>query len=90
MTAQHEERLNDFFVHIFNKILAWEEQALSRVGSRDLSVKELHVLEAVAELTARASNTMTSADRPTNGALWTRTASATAAGSTSLPRSMMV
>jgi len=60
MTAQHEERLNDFFVHIFNKILAWEEQALSRVGSRDLSVKELHVLEAVAELTARDSNTMTS------------------------------
>lgn len=59
MTHQQEERLNDFFVHVFNRILAWEEQALSQVGTRDLSVKELHVLEAVAELAVKEANTMT-------------------------------
>lgn len=60
MTTQQEQTINDFFVQVFNKILAWEEQALSRVGSRDLSVKELHVLEAVSNLTTKGRNTMTS------------------------------
>lgn len=59
MTGAQEVYLNDFFVHVFNKILAWEEQALSRVGASDLSVKELHVLEAVHDLTERGQNTMT-------------------------------
>ena len=59
MTDAQEKYLNDFFVHIFNKILAWEEQALSNVGAADLSVKELHVLEAVSDLTAQSRNTMT-------------------------------
>lgn len=59
MTSQQEKTLNDFFVHVFNKILAWEEQALSRVGTQDLSVKELHVLEAVSNLTAQGRSTMT-------------------------------
>lgn len=59
MTDAQEKYLNDFFVHIFNKILAWEEQALSNVGAADLSVKELHVLEAVNDLTAQSRNTMT-------------------------------
>jgi len=59
MTNDQLLQFNDFFVHVFNKILAWEEQALSTVGDRNLSVKELHVLEAVAELASRASNTMT-------------------------------
>lgn len=59
MTKTQEAYLNDFFVHVFNKILAWEEQALSRVGASDLSVKELHVLEAVHDLTGQNRNTMT-------------------------------
>lgn len=59
MTDAQRTYLNDFFVHVFNKILAWEEQALSQVGARDLSVKELHVLEAVSDLTAQGRNTMT-------------------------------
>lgn len=59
MTNDALNQLNDFFVHVFNKILAWEEQALSTVGDRNLSVKELHVLEAVAGLTAQENNTMT-------------------------------
>lgn len=59
MTEPQHEELNHFFVHVFNQILAWEEQALSRVGARDLSVKELHVLEAVSDLAAENRNTMT-------------------------------
>ena len=59
MTDDQRVYLNDFFVHVFNKILVWEERALSQVGAQDLSVKELHVLEAVHDLTAQARNTMT-------------------------------
>ena len=59
MTVAQERYLNDFFVHIFNRILALEEQALNNVGAKDLSVKELHVLEAVSHLERGARNTMT-------------------------------
>jgi len=59
MTQQQRDSLNYFFVHVFNRILACEEQALSRVGASDLSVKELHVLEAVGDLAAEGRNTMT-------------------------------
>ena len=59
MTQEQRNELNYFFVHVFNQILACEEQALSGTGATDLSVKELHVLEAVGDLTAGARNTMT-------------------------------
>lgn len=65
MTAEQKEEVNGFFVHVFNQILASEEQALCDVGAKDLSVKELHVLEAVGDLTAVGRNTMTQiADAP--------------------------
>ena len=59
MTAGQETYLNDFFVHVFNKILVWEEQALSRSGAHDITVKELHVLEAAHDLARQGKNTMT-------------------------------
>ncbi len=59
MTDPQHEELNHFFVHVFNQILACEEQALNRVGAQDLSVKELHVLEAVSDLAVENRNTMT-------------------------------
>lgn len=59
MTESQRDELNYFFVHVFNQILAYEEQALSAMGAQDLSVKELHVLEAVGGLTASGRNTMT-------------------------------
>lgn len=59
MTAAQEGYLNQFFVQIFNQILALEEQALNNVGASDLSVKELHVLEAVSIQQEKGSNTMT-------------------------------
>lgn len=58
MTSQQEKQLNDFFVHVFNKINIWENNTLSRNGAKDLSVKELHVIEAVSELCQSGQNTM--------------------------------
>lgn len=58
MNENQREELNYFFVHVFNQILAYEEQALSGMGA-DLSVKELHVLEAVGRLAKAGRNTMT-------------------------------
>ena len=59
MTPGQETYLNDFFVHVFNKILVWEEQALNRSGAHDITVKELHVLEAAHDLARQGKNTMT-------------------------------
>lgn len=50
--------LNSFFVNVFNRILSWEEQALKKVGQKNLSVRELHVIEAVHILKSEAKNTM--------------------------------
>ena len=78
MTRAQQEQLNYFFVHVFNQILIWEEQALGGTGTQDLSVKELHVLEAVNDLTAEGRNTMTQ----TAEALAIRVSSLTAAVNT--------
>ena len=59
MNESQREELNYFFVHVLNQILSYEEQALNGMGAGDLSVKELHVLEAVGGLTAAGRNTMT-------------------------------
>ena len=59
MNKQQEKQLNEFFVHVFNKITIWENQMIRRVGAKDLSVKELHVIEAVSELGQAGQNTMT-------------------------------
>lgn len=59
MTETQRDYLNYFFVHVFNRIQACEEQAINRVGASDLSVKELHVLAAVDEQTSLGQNTMT-------------------------------
>ena len=50
--------LNDFFVNVFNQILAWEDQTLKKTGKKDLSVRELHVIEAVDTLKSEKQNTM--------------------------------
>lgn len=52
------EALNHFFVTTFNHILAWEERSVRSAGVSGLSVKELHVLEAVEELAKAGRNTM--------------------------------
>ncbi len=52
------ETLNHFFVRTFNRILAWEERSLRAAGLEDLSVKELHTLEAAHEMCKKELNTM--------------------------------
>lgn len=50
--------VNQVLVHLFNDILRIEEQALTgEQGATDLSLKEVHVIEAVCE--AGDNNTMT-------------------------------
>lgn len=53
----HDNRqiINDFFVRIFNKILALEEHAIDEA---DISVNEVHIIEAVAELAQCGESTM--------------------------------
>ncbi len=58
MTKQQESSLNHFFVTTFNQILAWEERALQKAEIKNLSVKELHIIEAVAGLEESNHNTM--------------------------------
>lgn len=58
MTEQQSKRLNTFFVRTFNTIQTLEERALLQSGIHNLSVKELHILEAVTELLAEKRNTM--------------------------------
>lgn len=58
MIPSKREVLNKFFVETFNKILLWEEQTLREASCRDLSMKELHAIEAVAELEENGRSTM--------------------------------
>ncbi len=53
-----EKKLNTFFVDTFNKILACEERAVQKTGLYDVSVKELHVIEAAGILEADGKSTM--------------------------------
>lgn len=57
MTGAQRERLNEFFVGTFNSVLTLEERALAGAGSGP-SVREMHVIEAVAALEQTGRNTM--------------------------------
>lgn len=59
MDDQQREVLNTFFVDTFNKITALEERAIARSSVGKISVKELHILEAVSLLQKKGKNTMT-------------------------------
>ena len=50
--TQQESQLNTFLVEVFNDILRLEEQSL-RSSCKNLSVSELHVLEAVDKCSAQ-------------------------------------
>lgn len=58
MNNEQELRLNDFFVNVFNQILAWEEQTIKKIGASNLSVRELHVIQAVSDAVKLGQNTM--------------------------------
>lgn len=58
MTVEQKELLNEFFVTTFNSILAWEDQSLRSIGKSDISVREMHIIEAISMLENEEMNTM--------------------------------
>ena len=54
----NEERLNTFLVNVFNNILRLEEASLAKGEHKNLSVNEMHVIEAVYESLQDGSNSM--------------------------------
>lgn len=53
-----ENRLNEFFITTFNKILNSEERSLQKSELTDISVREIHIIEAVGLSKPYAKNTM--------------------------------
>lgn len=58
MEEKRLEKLHGFFVTAFNEILAWEDQSLRKIGRTDISVREMHIIEAVSILEEDNLNTM--------------------------------
>lgn len=54
--SDYRASIDHVLVHLFNDILRIEENALWNSGVRELSMREIHILQAVEE--ARAQNTM--------------------------------
>lgn len=60
MNSIQKEYLNEFFVHVFNQILSWEEKSFKDMGLEDITMRELHVLEAASYLEKSKKNNMAS------------------------------
>ena len=58
MNKKQVDILNDYFLHSALHLLSMEEQCLRRACAEDLSIRELHVLEAVSSLRGGGKNTM--------------------------------
>lgn len=58
MVKNDKERLNSFFVHVFNQILSWEEKSFKDSGIDEITLRELHVIEAVYHLSDSRKNKM--------------------------------
>lgn len=50
--------MNDYFLHSALHLMTLEEQCLRKSCAKDLSIRELHVIEAVSALTENGKNTM--------------------------------
>jgi DNA-binding MarR family transcriptional regulator len=58
MDKNQKTALNGFFVRVFNQILSWEEQSFKEMGISEISLRELHVIEAVYSLKESGENRM--------------------------------
>lgn len=54
----YEKEINAFLVEVFHTILRAEERYISAHGRRDLSISEMHVIEAVCGLEAEGRNSV--------------------------------
>ncbi len=58
MTERETERVNGYLVRVFNQILSWEEQSFRDMGISEITLRELHVVEAVYSLLEEEKNCM--------------------------------
>lgn len=58
MNKEQNEFLNAYLVNTFNNILLLEQEILQKIGKKNISVKEIHVLEAIANAEKNGTNTM--------------------------------
>ncbi len=58
MNTLQRTEINHSFVKVFNSILSWEEQTFKDMGLEKLSLRELHVIEAVYYLMDKDKNKM--------------------------------
>ncbi len=58
MEKARKDELNYFFVTVFNQILSWEEQTFKNMGLEGITLRELHVIEAVFHLKEKGQNRM--------------------------------
>ena len=58
MTEKEKLTVNQFFVRVFNQILSWEEQSFKDMGISEITLRELHVIEAVYSLLEKGENQM--------------------------------
>ena len=58
MNTLQRNEINHSFVKVFNSILSWEEQTFKEMGLENLSLRELHVIEAVYYLMDKDKNKM--------------------------------
>lgn len=58
MKEQDKKMINYFFVRVFNQILSWEEQSFKKMGISEITLRELHVIEAVCSLLDKGENRM--------------------------------
>ena len=58
MKKEQKKTLNYFFVNVFNQILSWEENSFKEMGLSDITLRELHVIEAVCYLKESGKNRM--------------------------------
>jgi DNA-binding MarR family transcriptional regulator len=56
MSIGRQTQLNDFLVNVFNEILRIEENCLRSGEFRNLSVREMHVIEAVCAVQDQGTN----------------------------------
>lgn len=59
MKQTEQQTINDFFVENFYKILMLEEKKIREDFGENLSIRELHLIEAVGELAKTKTNKMT-------------------------------
>ncbi len=58
MTEKKRDELNSLFVKVFNQILSWEEHSFKEMSAFEITLRELHVIEAVYALMKEGNNKM--------------------------------